>query len=115
MIIVRITMNVFPEKRKEVVQTLLSMTETAEKEKGCTSYEAFYDIEDKTVFNLIEEWENRDDLEHHIRSERFSVLLGTKSLLAKPLDINIYTVSHSEGLDAVNKLRGKGKYKKISK
>ena len=112
MIIVRITMNVFTEKRKEVVQTLLSMTETAEKEKGCTSYEVFCDVDGKTVFNLIEEWETREDLEQHIRSERFSVLLGTKSLLTKPLEINIYTVSHSEGLDAVNKLRGKGKNKK---
>ena len=108
MIIVRITMNVLPEKQKEVMQTLLSMIETEAKEKGCLSYEGFCDIDGKTVFNLIEEWETREDLDRHIRSERFGVLLGTKSLLAKPLEMKIHTVSLSEGVEVVNALRGKG-------
>lgn len=112
MIIVRITMNVLPEKQKEVMQTLISMIETAAKEKGCLSYKGFRDIDGKTVFNLIEEWETREDLERHIRSERFSVLLGTKSLLAKPLEMKIHTVSRSEGAEVVNALRGKGMSKK---
>jgi quinol monooxygenase YgiN len=112
MIIVRITMNVLPEKQKEVMQTLLSMIETAGKEKGCLSYDLFCDIDGKTVFNLIEEWETREDLDRHIRSERFSVLLGTKSLLAKPLEMKIHTISRSEGAEVVNALRGKGTSKK---
>ena len=72
----------------------------------------FCDIDGKTVFNLIEEWETREDLGRHIGSERFSVLLGTKSLLAKPLEINIHTVSLSEGAEVVNALRGRGTSKK---
>ena len=95
-----------------MMQTLLSMIETAGKEKGCLSYEVFWDLKAKHVFNLIEEWETREDLDRHIRSERFSVLLGTKSLLAKPLEIKIHTVSHSEGAEVVNALRGKGTSKK---
>ena len=112
MIITRIRMNVLPEKQKEVMQTLLSMIEPSGKEKGCLSYDVFCDIEGKTVFNLIEEWETREDLDRHIRSERFGVLLGTKSLLAKPSEIDIHTVSNSEGVEVVNTLRGKGTSKK---
>ena len=112
MIIVRITMNVLPEKQKEFMQTLLSMTETARKEKGCLSYDVFCNIEGKTFFNLIEEWENREDLDRHLRSERFSVLLGTKSLLAKPLEITIHTVALSEGAEVVNTLRSKRNVKR---
>ncbi len=108
MIIMRITMNALMEKRTEMVQTLLSMIEAAEKEKGCLSYEVFCDIESETVFNLFEEWETRQDLDRHIRSERFGVLLGTKSLLAEPLGVDIHTVSRSEGTETVNVLRGKG-------
>ena len=115
MIIVRITMNVLLEKQKEVTQTLLSMIETAGKEKGCLGYDVFRDIDGKAVFNLIEEWKTREDLDRYIRSERFSVLLGTKSLLARPLEINIHTVSRSEGAEVVNALRGKGPPKKLSK
>ena len=81
MIVVRIIMKVRPEKHKEVMQTLLSMIEPLGKESGYLSYGIFCDIEDKNVFNLISEWETREDLDNHIKSYRFSVLLGTKSLL----------------------------------
>jgi quinol monooxygenase YgiN len=107
MIVVRIIMNVLPEKQKEVMQTLLSMVESPEKKGGYLSYGIFCDIEDKNVFNLISEWKTRKDLDDHIKSYRFSVLLGTKSLLCEPLKVQIFTVSNSEGIEAVNSARGK--------
>jgi quinol monooxygenase YgiN len=106
-IIVRITMNALVEKRTEVLQTILSMIEPTENERGCLSFQAFRDIEDKNGFDLIAEWKTREDLNHYIRSDRFSVLLGTKSLLCEPPQIEIHTVSHSEGMETVNTARGK--------
>ena len=88
------------------------MIEPSRKEKGCLSYEVLCDLEDNSVFSLIEEWKTREDLDRHIRSERFSVLLGTKSLLNKPLEMKIYTVSNSEGMELVNALRDKGNFKR---
>jgi len=105
-------MKALTEKQTEIKQTLVSMIGAAGKEKGCLRYEIFWDIEGKTGFNLFEEWETREDLDRHLQSERFSVLLGTKSLLAKPMEINIHTVSLSEGVGVVNALRGKGTSKK---
>ena len=115
MIIVRIAMKARVEKRTEMMQTLLSMIEPAGKEKGCLNYDVFCDSKDNHVFSLVEEWETREDLDRHIRSEKFGVLLGTKSLLAKPLEIKIHTVSHSEGTEVVNTLRDKGPSKRKSK
>ena len=112
MIIVRITMNVLPEKQLEFTQTLLSLIEPMGKEAGCLSYAVLCDIEDKSLFSLLEEWESREDMDHHISSHRFGVLLGTKTLLSEPPKIQIYTVSHSEGVEVVNALRGKGTSKK---
>ena len=112
MILVRIIMSALPEKQKELMQTLLSMIDTAVKDRGCLSYEVLCDIDGKTVFNMIEEWNTREDLDNHIRSERFSVLLGTKSLLVKSLEMKIHTISHTEGVEVVNALRGKGTPKK---
>jgi quinol monooxygenase YgiN len=106
-IIVRIAMNALPEKQKEVMQTLLSMIESTGKEKGCLSHQVFRDIEEENVFSLIDEWETRADLDQHIRSAKFGVLLGTKSLLCEPPDVQIYTVSDSEGMAAVNAARDK--------
>jgi quinol monooxygenase YgiN len=107
MIIIKITMNVFPEKRKEFLQTLLSFIGPPEKEIGCLSYDIFCEIHDKNIFSLISEWETRRHVDHHIRSERFTVLLGTKSLLCEPLKIQILTVSRSEGVETVNSVRKK--------
>ncbi|MFZ0483068.1 MAG: putative quinol monooxygenase [Desulfobacterales bacterium] len=58
MIIVRITMTARPEKRKEVMQTLLSMVEPTLQEKGCLSYQVFQDVDDENVFSMIKEWGN---------------------------------------------------------
>ncbi|MFC1839859.1 putative quinol monooxygenase [Thermodesulfobacteriota bacterium] len=105
MIIARTIMDVLPDKRKEIIQTLLSMIDAVGKENGCLSYHVSMDIELKTVFSLFEEWKTRENLECHLRSERFGVLLGTKSLLAKPMELKIHTVSSTEGKDVVNILR----------
>jgi quinol monooxygenase YgiN len=107
MIIVRITMAVFPENQLELTQTLLSMIEPTGKEPGCLSYAVFCDIKDKNRFSLLEEWETREDLDHHIRSNRFGVLLGSKTLLSEPPRIKISTVSRSEGLEAIDAVRSK--------
>ncbi len=105
MIIFRITMNALLEKRTEIMQTLLSMIEPTENERGCLSCNVFRDIEDENGFSLIAEWETRENLDSHIISNRFSVLLGTKSLLCEPLKIQIYTVSNSEGIEAIDSIR----------
>jgi len=100
-------MNVLPEKQLEVMQTLLSMIEPTGKEAGCLSYAVFCDIEDKSLFSLLEEWETRKDLDHHIKSHRFGVLLGIKTLLCEPPKIQIHTISQSEGMEAIDAARVK--------
>jgi quinol monooxygenase YgiN len=107
MIVVRITMNVLPEKQKEVVQTLLSMMGPMEKELGCLSYSLLCDMTDHNLLSVLEEWENRENLDHHLKSDIFGVLLGTKSLLCHPHGINIYTVQQAEGMNAVRAARSK--------
>lgn len=105
MIVFKITMNVIPEKQLEIMQTLLPMIEPTAKKAGCLHFGIFSDIEDENRFSLLGEWETRKDLNHHLASHQFSVLLGTKGLLCEPLEIQILTVSRSEGMDAVDSIR----------
>ncbi|MDZ7831472.1 MAG: antibiotic biosynthesis monooxygenase family protein [Desulfobacterales bacterium] len=107
MIVVRITMHVLPEKQKEVVQTLLSLMPPMEHEAGCLSYVLLFDMKDKNRLYVLEEWENREKLDHHLKSDLFGVLLGTKSLLKQAHGIHIYTVQKTEGIDAVLAARQK--------
>ncbi len=105
MIVFKITMNVIPEKQLEIMQTLLPMIEPTAKKKGCLGFSVFSDIEDQNRLSLMGEWETRKDLDHHIASHQFSVLMGAKGLLCEPPDIQILTVSRSEGMDAVDSIR----------
>jgi len=107
--VIRTIMNVLPEKQKEVLQTLILIVAPSEKEKGCLNFGIYGDVENENVFNLISEWETRKALDHHMKSDRFSVLLGTKSFLAEPMKIQIFTISNTEGMEAVNAVRKKMK------
>ncbi len=107
MIVLRTIMNVLPEKQKEVLQTLHSLIELSKNEKGCLKYEILGDIEDEHAFNLLSEWETREHLNRHLQSDRFSILLGTKSLLLEPLKIKIVTVTDTEEIEVVRSLRKK--------
>jgi quinol monooxygenase YgiN len=105
MIIVKITMNALREKQEEIMQTLLAMIESMSKEKECRNYQVYRNIEDGTSFSSIGEWETRNDLYRYLKSDKFGVLLGTKSLLSEPIQIRIHTVSHSEGIKLVQTIR----------
>jgi quinol monooxygenase YgiN len=107
MIVIRVGMNVHQEKQLEFTQTLLSIIEPAGKEAGCLSYNVFCDIEDDCAFSVLAEWETREALNHHLRSQRFGVLLGTKTLLCESPKIQIHTVSGSEGIEAVDAARSR--------
>ncbi len=107
MIVVRINMHALPEKQKEVVQTLLSLIAPMQREAGCLSYALLCDMKDKNMLCVIEEWENREKLDRHLKSDMFGVLLGIKSLLHRSHGIRIYTVQKAEGMKAVAAARGK--------
>jgi len=99
MIFTTIRMKVPPEKRKELFQTLTSLVKSIRSEKGCRLCEFCVSAEDENEFCLLGEWENRDDLDTHLTSELFKVLLGAMSLLKKPHEMNLYTdISRAESL-----------------
>ena len=105
MIIIKLTLNALLEKQEEILQTLLAMVGSMGKEKGCRSYQVLRNIKNGAMFNSIGEWTSREDLFKYLKSDKFGVLLGTKSLLSKPMQIQILTVTRMEGIKLINSLR----------
>jgi quinol monooxygenase YgiN len=105
MFIVIIKMKALPEKCLELKQTLQALNKSAQKEKGCLSHNVFRDIESDNSFSLVQMWQNRTDLDVHLRSDKFTVLIGTKSLLSQPPEITMNEVTHSSGWEAVEAVR----------
>ena len=107
MIIMRITMTALIEKQKEMLQTLQSMIRPHSYDPGCLKVRVYRDLEKENELILMSEWKTRSALKKYMMSDRFSALLGTKSLLAKPMDMEILTVSHMEGMETMDALRHK--------
>ena len=72
---------------KELIQELVE--ETC-KEKGCISYKLFQDINDPKILTLIEEWENRESLDMHIKSDHYNRIIPFIRELRIDTEINIY-------------------------
>jgi quinol monooxygenase YgiN len=70
------------------------------KESGCL-YAGFYqDIDNEEEFLMVEEWATQEDADEHLRSDIFTVLRGAGSLMRRPPDIVIHTVSRSSEFKA---------------
>jgi quinol monooxygenase YgiN len=95
MIVLTIRMNVLPEKRKELLQTVRALTSLTRKEDGCIRYHFYQDIEDENAFGLVAEWQTKRDLDNHLRSDRFGVLLGAMDLLCEPPEMKFNAVAYS--------------------
>ena len=99
MILAFIKMNARPEKRKEILQTIQSIVAQMRKENGCVDSNFYQNAENENNFVLIEEWETRNALDDHLRSDIFTVLMGARSLLSRPPEVTIHTVSQSSELE----------------
>ena len=94
-----------PEKLLELKQTLQALVEPTRKAKGCLNHDVFQDIENDNNICLFEKWESQADLNDHLRSDRFTVLMGTKILLKESPDITMSDVSVLSGWEAVEAAR----------
>ena len=106
MVIVIIKLNAMPEKCLEFKQSLLALIEPIRKEKGCLSLEILQDIANDNGFSLIQMWQTRDDLDDYLRSDLFTVLIGTRYLLNRPAEISVNEVTHASGWKDAEAVRG---------
>jgi len=93
-------MNARPEKRKELSQTLHSIVKQVRKESGCLHSGFYQNGENEEDFLVVEEWASREHSDEHLRSGIFTVLMGAGSLMQRPPEIVIHTVSRLTELEA---------------
>jgi|WetSurMetagenome_2_1015567.scaffolds.fasta_scaffold177120_1 quinol monooxygenase YgiN len=91
MIIETTRLNVLPNKRQELMQTLKALVSEIRKETGCQGCFFYQDTEDENRFILREEWANQAALDKHLQSHRHTVLVGAINLLSKTPEINSST------------------------
>ena len=105
MIVTSTKISVKPENRKEFLQTLHSLIGRIRDGKGCVSYNLYRDVENENDFVIVEEWETQADLDNHLRSDRFGVLLGALSLSSETPEIRFNTLAQTAGIEALKAFR----------
>jgi quinol monooxygenase YgiN len=107
MVVATIRVLVPLDNRRELVQTLQSLLAPIRNQKGCLSYHFYFEIGDEDALCLIEEWETQADLDTHLKSDDFAVLLGSITLLKGQSEIEFKLLSQTAGIEAVEATRRK--------
>ena len=78
---------------------------SAQIDRGCGHAELARDAEDSSVLIYVEDWEDREQLERRIRSDRFGSLLGLMEACPAAPHLELRFVSEVQGLDYVAAVR----------
>ena len=105
MILVITRMKVLSEKRRELSQTIASLSDSIRMEKGCRRCYFCRSIEDENRLFLLEEWDTQKNLLTHLKSEHFRVLGGAMHFLQEPFERMFYIVFHSARMEKIAKSR----------
>jgi len=90
-----------PERRHDFLAAIRGMLEPARVERGCLSCHFYKDVENRSAFVLMEEWETQQDLERHLRTDNQRRLLVLMDLLRTKPEFRFETVSDTAGLDLI--------------
>lgn len=101
MIVNTTRINVRPENRKELFQTIGPLLDPIRKERGCVGYRCYVELADENSAILVSEWETQEDWDHHLRSRDFAILLGALNVLANPANIDFKLLSKIAGSESL--------------
>ena len=105
MINATIKITVPTEKRKEVLQTFKAILAPIRLETGCTACNCYEDVEAENIIFFREEWKTQEDLNVHLRSVHFGIMIGAMKLLNKEPEIRFSTIASTVGAEAIKSLR----------
>ncbi|OPX95080.1 MAG: Antibiotic biosynthesis monooxygenase [Syntrophorhabdus sp. PtaU1.Bin002] len=94
-------------KFQELYQTLRAILPMIRNEKGCLDCHIYTGVEDEEVLFLSVHWKSRADLEHYMRSESGSALLGAIDLLSETAKVGFDRNSRWEGINTLKKMTKK--------
>jgi quinol monooxygenase YgiN len=95
MVVATIRVLVPQDNRRELVQTLQSLRPQIRNQQGCLGYHFYFEAGMEESLCLIEEWKTQSDLDKHLKSSDFSILLGAISLLKGPSEIEFKLLSQT--------------------
>ena len=72
---------------------------------GCAGFSLVQDVANPEALTICDRWVSREDLDAHIRSAEYRLLLAVIDLSVTPPDISFDDLEHIGGLDTVHAVR----------
>lgn len=98
-----------PENRKELCLTVASLLNLIREEPGCKAYKFYGEAGDENSFLLLGEWQDREALNQHLKSNNFAVLMGSIMLLAKVSTVDFKLMREFNGRHLPRSIRSEMK------
>jgi quinol monooxygenase YgiN len=97
-----------PDRRAEILEVLRAIQGPVGAQPGCVACHIYEEQGAEPAVVLVERWESQAALEAHLRSETYRRILGAIELSGSPPEVCFDTVSASEGIDLIERLRKPG-------
>ena len=107
MIVTTIRIQTTPGNRKELMQTFRSLSNPIQSERGCKSCRIYREVGNEETMIVIQEWDSRNHLDKHLRSDEFAVMVGAMSLLEQPETVEFQVLDQLEGSRSVEAIRAR--------
>ena len=85
--------------RSLVVSSLQGIVEMTRAQPDCRHFNICQSLNRPDRLFLVQEWETREALNRHIRSQEFRVVLTAMDLSSSPPEVRISSILSSEGLE----------------
>ena len=94
------------ENRTSITRTLRSLIEPIGYETGCISCRLYREPKNPDVLTWVEEWRTREDLDRHLRSQRFTKILAALDMADAEPEVRFDTVVETVGMQLIEEARG---------
>jgi quinol monooxygenase YgiN len=105
MLIVILKIHPYPEKKIEELEILRLIGTELRFQRDCLCCEVYLRSGDKGEVLYIEQWQNKEALHRHIRSELYLKFLAAMELGMERPELAIHEVTESQGMALIEKLR----------
>ena len=98
---------VVPEShREEILGVLSCLKGPAEVTRGCRVCRILQDVGDENSLTYVVMWETQEDLEKHLRSDRFRRLLPYIEMSLEPPEVDFSTIDQVRGIEFMVEVLG---------
>lgn len=97
--------NPLPGKQQVVLDILRSVIGLTRVKSGCIDCAVYTNRGEGQAILYLEQWQSREPLDRHIRSELYFRVLSAMELAGEPPEIYFHEVSDTKGLEYVEALR----------